>query len=293
MDKNRIIDKAHKELLASLTDEESVIFGELTPEHQLFIVGWLVYLDEREFPEDESIETTIRTDIDDCIKHVKSNIKRINGSIEGREEWELWRSLKSRVIEKMDIRELARLLFAPYDIKAGNDNRLTLQDTAANIMAGFWVTEGYIEPYLYPWQTAMKNILFKTRKLPSVWTPQERRMFYGELPLNERVYAVIHINGMEAGTRAMPLLGRMHPAKMLPVWKSYLHKNQDTPAPEPPSPQKKGAYTLEKEQERRAIYRKVVDEMGVSTKKSVLDEEAAKRAGCTARMIREALRAEK
>lgn len=85
------------------------------------------------------------------------------------------------------------------------------------------------------------------------------------------------------------------------VWRRYLLEpvqamtgtGNTTDSPEPPIPQKKGAYTLEKEQERRAIYRKVVDEMGVSTKKSVLDEEAAKRAGCTARMIREALRAEK
>ena len=80
------------------------------------------------------------------------------------------------------------------------------------------------------------------------------------------------------------------------IWRNHYKRNtlnaNAKQKPEPLTPQKKSAYTLEKEKERRAIYRKVEDEMGVSTKKSVLDEAAAKRAGCTARMIRAALKAD-
>ncbi|MDQ5771004.1 hypothetical protein [Thiothrix subterranea] len=64
--------------------------------------------------------------------------------------------------------------------------------------------------------------------------------------------------------------------------------------PEPvPPPQKKSAYQLEKEKHRRAIYQEVTNEMGVSTKKGILVEEAAKRAECSEKMIREALKAGK
>lgn len=65
---------------------------------------------------------------------------------------------------------------------------------------------------------------------------------------------------------------------------------QSSPPPAPP-PQKKNAYQLEKEKYRRAIYQEVTNEMGVSTKKGILVEEAAKRAECSEKMIREALKA--
>ncbi len=64
---------------------------------------------------------------------------------------------------------------------------------------------------------------------------------------------------------------------------------QSSPPPAPP--QKKSAYQLEKEKYRRAIYQEVVNEMGVLTNKGILVDEAAKRAECSEKMIREALKA--
>lgn len=227
MDSREQIIKAHKALLASLTHEEHQIFGELTLEHQLFIASLLTRTDENILPDDIPKEIVLQEDIEGLIEHVKENIRRIRELSEGQEEWESWLNLKARIKldsrHVMDIHEYAQLLFAPYDIKAGNENRKTMQDTAEFVFAGFWATEGYIEPYRYPWQTAMRKILFRGYKLPDVWTPENRRMTFEELPIGKKVYAQWRLDDFARLVNELPdRRGILNPARMLPVLNSYL-----------------------------------------------------------------------
>ncbi len=224
MDSQQQIIKAHKALLASLTPEESAIFSQLTTQHQLFLVGFLVCREKGDFPDDKTPEDVINGDIEDCIEHIKENILKINTIAEAGEIWENWLRLKSETREIMELLQIARLLFIPHDIKLSHEKRIVMHETAANILAGFWATEEYLTPYFYPWQTAYKRLLFKGSKLPdfSESGDRGRRMFFTELPIDKKVYACIHIDDLECASKRLPKGGRLHLEKIFDVWKSYL-----------------------------------------------------------------------
>ena len=186
MDGNQQLIKTRKELVNSLTKEELTVFNQLTNWHQKFIISFFVR-EPTLYPDNIIPESIIKNDNKRCIKHVKENILKINTVSEAMEEWESWLFLKSSVREIMDIHDIARLLFVPYEA-ALNEKRLSMRKTAENVLAGFWITEEYIEPYFYPWQTAMRNILFNENDLQNVdtWMQKDRRMFFSELPIDKK-----------------------------------------------------------------------------------------------------------
>ena len=275
MGSNQQIIKTHKALVNSLTKEELTVFNQLTNEHQKFIISFFVR-EPTLYPDKKIPENLIKDDIKSCIKHIKENILKINTTSEAMEEWESWLFLKSAAREIMDIRDIARLLFLPYE-PALNEKRLSMRKTAENVLAGFWVTEEYIEPYFYPWQTAMRNILFNENDLPNfdTWMQKDRRMFFSELPIDKKKYACIHINDLEHASKRLPKDGRLHLGKIFQVWRSYLPNKRPS--------------TDDKDQERREIYQQVIKEMGLYTQKGVLLNEAASRAGCSVDSIKRAI----
>ena len=275
MDSNQQIIKTHKALVNSLIKEELTVFSQLTNEHQKFIISFFVR-EPTLYPDKKILESFIKDDIKSCIEHIKENILKINTASEAMEEWESWLFLKSSAREVMDIRDIARLLFVPYET-ALNEKRLSIRETAENVLAGFWVTEEYIEPYFYPWQTAMRNILFNKNDLPSfdAWTQKDRRMFFSELPLDKKKYACIHINDLEHASKRLPKDGRLHLGKIFQVWRSYLPNKRPS--------------TDDKDQERREIYQQVVHELGIKNHKGILLKEAAKRAVCSEKTMRRAI----
>ena len=275
MDSNQQIIKTHKVLINNLTKEELTVFGQLTNEHQKFIISFFVR-EPTLYPDKKILDSFIKDDIKSCVEHIKENILKINTASEAMEEWESWLFLKSSAREVMDIRDIARLLFVPYET-ALNEKRLSIRETAENVLAGFWVTEEYIEPYFYPWQTAMRNILFNKNDLPSfdTWTQKDRRMFFSELPLDKKKYACIHINDLEYASKRLPKDGRLHLGKIFQVWRSYLPNKRPS--------------TDDKDQERREIYQQVVHELGIKTHKGILLKEAAKRAVCSEKTMRRAI----
>lgn len=243
MDKYGVIDKAHNALIQHLSDGERRMFAELTPEHQRYLVGWCVRYEENDFLDDVPVENCIQRDIENCIDMLQGIISKLMNTNEGREQWEEWLGLKTRIRDVLEIDELIRLLFHPYEIRAAS-KRVGMHKTAGWTLAGFIATEGYIEPYRYPWQTSMKNIIFKEMgvDLPNVrgWTQRDREMFYAELPVEIKVYAQIKIDDLEATAKQLPPGGYMHPARMIPVWKSYLSSvtTKDSPQLAPPVPKK-------------------------------------------------------
>ena len=275
MDSNQQIIKTHKALINNLTKEELTVFSQLTNEHQKFIISFFVH-EPKLYPDKKIPENLIKDDIKSCIKHIKENILKINTTSEAMEEWESWLFLKSSSREIMEVHDIARLLFLPYEIGL-NKKRLSMQKTAENVLAGFWVTEEYIEPYFYPWQTAMRNILFNKDDLPSfdTWTKKDRRMFFSELPIDKKKYAYIHIADLEHASKRLPKGGRLHLGKIFQVWRSYLPNKRPS--------------TDDKDQERREIYQQVVNELGIKTHKGILLKEAANRAVCSEKTMRRAI----
>lgn len=80
----------------------------------------------------------------------------------------------------------------------------------------------------------------------------------------------------------------------LDVPDAYLVPQPSTPpiVTSKPHPEKRPS-TLDKDADRREIYAQVVREMGKYCQRGLLEREAAKRAGCSERTIREALKGKK
>lgn len=245
MDKYDVIDKARNALIQHLSNDERLMFAELTPEHQRYLVSWEARYLDNECPDGVSIEDCIQIDIDGCIERLQGVIRQLIDTEEGKEQWEEWLGLKSNIRDVLEIDRLIRLLFHPLDIRVAGENT-GIHNSAGIALAGFFATEGYIEPYRYPWQTHLKKIIYKEAglDLPDVrgWRQRDREHYFAELPIKIKMFAQIKINDLEAAAKQLPPGGWSHPAKMIPVWRSYLSAAHLPPEslhqPELPKPPK-------------------------------------------------------
>ncbi len=207
MDNNGIIIKAHKFLLDSLTQQELVIFENLTLCHQMFLIAREIKQESQKnlpptiskvISEDRITTSTTTIIINEKIKNSLELIVYGNNSI--RECWEEFKEIKilCNHSETIDVYDLNRLIF-PFD-----------DDLFPSFVSE--IIYGDITPYLYPWQVAGNEVAFFDVVVPDMRDFEERRMFYAELPLEIQVLAKLHIENLK-NTRIYQ--------KEVSIWQSY------------------------------------------------------------------------
>ncbi|WP_020559012.1 hypothetical protein [Thiofilum flexile] len=220
------ISKAHNYLLSHLSSKSLSLFNQLTRTHQLYITSLLVGRDIDAFPSDVSMEYTLQDDIKACLEHIETEFSKIITEPATKEAWENWLLLKNNVSEVLKVKELARLVFFPYEPYAIDSPRLGMEQTFANVLSGFWINDGLLKPYLYPWQTSIKNVLFGRENIKNyqLKTPEESRVLYAELPINKKIHTLVRFDDLISTGKQIKISGKthLHPLDVANVWGSYL-----------------------------------------------------------------------